>query len=215
MKELVIYDLDDTLLSGDSEFNWSKFLVNKGLLDKNTFKRELKAFEIDYRKGELNFEAYCCFLLNPLIGKSYQAVSDLVDEFISEYKKKLVDELSYRLLNDHKENPKLIASGALDFIVEGFAKFFNVKDFLGTKCELVDKKITGNIEGEPNFDQGKLHNVRKWCEAKGYNLKDVIFYTDSIHDLPMIKACRNSILISPDDKLRNYGEENNLNIITR
>ncbi len=89
MKELVIYDLDDTLLCGDSEFNWSKFIVKKGLLDKNTFKRELKSFEIDYRKGQLNFEAYCSFLLNPLRGKSYEVVSELVNEFISEYKKKI------------------------------------------------------------------------------------------------------------------------------
>ena len=129
----------------------------------------------------------------------------------------LTDRINYLVehLKKHKKDNVLIASGALDFIVKGFANYFKVEEFLGTKTEFVEDKVTGETVGEPNFDKGKLVHVSKWCKQKKVNLKEATFYTDSIHDLPLVEKCKNSIVVSPDERLKGYAEKNNLQIITR
>ena len=83
MKKLAIYDLDDTLLCGDSEFHWAKFTVEKGYIEEEVYLKKIKAFEIDYRSGNLNFDEYCSFLLKPLIGMNVNDLNKLVKEFIA------------------------------------------------------------------------------------------------------------------------------------
>lgn len=215
MNKLVIFDLDDTLLCADSEFHFTKYIVKQGMLDKDFYLKKIKAFDKDYRSGNLNFRDYMRFLLYPLIGKNKNEVDLLVANFINSSKDILIDDLTLELLEKHKEDNVLIASGALDFIVKGFANYFEVEEFLGTKTEFVEDKITGETVGEPNFDIGKLVHVSKWCEQKKENLEEATFYTDSIHDLPLVKKCKNSIVVSPDVRLKEHAEKNNLQIITR
>ena len=93
--------------------------------------------------------------------------------------------------------------------------FFDISEFLGTKTELIENKITGETVGEPNFEKGKLVNVMEWCEQRDYKVEDATFYTDSIHDLPLVEKCKNSIVVSPDDKLKAFALKNNIKIIIR
>jgi|TARA_B100001094_G_scaffold329181_1_gene391349 HAD superfamily hydrolase (TIGR01490 family) len=213
--KLAIYDLDDTLLCGDSEFKWAQFNVKKGLIAEDLYIKKISKFEKDYRSGNLDFEAYCKFLINPLVNKHINEVKELVREFISEYKHHLIDKVTYELLERHDGDKIIIASGSLDFIVEGFSELFSVSNFLGSPIELKEGIVTGNLGGTPTFAEGKLKAVSKWCEDKNYILKDAFFYTDSINDLPLVKACKNSIIISPDKKLKMYAESNSLEIVNR
>ena len=215
MNKLVIFDLDDTLLCADSEYHFTKFIVREGMLDKDFYLKKIKAFDLDYRSGNLNFKDYMRFLLYPLIGKNKKEVGELVSKFILLNKEILIDKLTFRLLEKHKHENVLIASGALDIIVQGFANLFEISEFLGTKTEFINDKVTGETIGEPNFDTGKLVNVKDWCKNKNLNLEEATFYTDSIHDLPLVEKCKNSIVVSPDEKLKEYAENNNLKIIYR
>ena len=215
MSKLVIFDLDDTLLCADSEFHFTKYILKQGMLDKDFYLKKIKAFDKDYRSGNLNFKDYMRFLLLPLIGKSRNEVDLLVTSFISSAKDILIDDLTFELLEKHKKDEVLIASGALDFIVKGFADYFGVEEFLGTKTEFVEDKVTGETTGEPNFDKGKLVHVLEWCRKKKLNIEKATFYTDSIHDLPLVEKCKNSIVVSPDEKLKEHAEKNNLKIIKR
>lgn len=215
MNKLVIFDLDDTLLCADSEYHFTKFIVREGMLDKDFYLKKIKAFDLDYRSGNLNFKDYMRFLLYPLIGKNKKEVGELVSKFILFNKEILIDKLTFRLLEKHKHENVLIASGALDIIVQGFANLFEISEFLGTKTEFINDKVTGETIGEPNFDTGKLVNVKDWCKNKNLNLEEATFYTDSIHDLPLVEKCKNSIVVSPDEKLKEYAENNNLKIIYR
>ena len=215
MNKLVIFDLDDTLLCADSEFHFTKFIVREGMLDKDFYLKKIKAFDLDYRSGNLNFKDYMRFLLYPLVGKNKKEVGELVSKFILLNKEILIDKLTFRLLEKHKHENVLIASGALDIIVQGFANLFEISEFLGTKTEFINDKVTGETIGEPNFDTGKLVNVKDWCKNKNLNLEEATFYTDSIHDLPLVEKCKNSIVVSPDEKLKEYAENNNLKIIYR
>ena len=139
----------------------------------------------------------------------------MVTSFISSSQDILIDDLTFELLEKHKKDDVLIASGALDFIVKGFANFFGVEEFLGTKTEFVEDKVTGETTGEPNFDKGKLVHVSEWCRKKKVNLEKATFYTDSIHDLPLVEKCKNTIVVSPDERLKEHAEINNLQIINR
>ena len=215
MRKLVIFDLDDTLLCTDSEFHFTKYIVNQGMLDKDFYLEKIKAFDKDYRSGNLNFKEYMKFLLYPLIGKSKNEVDLLVTSFINSSKDILIDDLTFKLLEKHKKDDVLIASGALDFVVKGFANYFGVEEFLGTKTEFIENKVTGETTGEPNFQKGKLVHVSEWCKKKKVNIEKATFYTDSIHDLPLVEKCKNSIVVSPDEKLKQYAESNNLQIINR
>ena len=215
MNNLVIFDLDDTLLCTDSEFHFTKYIVNQGMLDKDFYLEKIKAFDKDYRSGNLNFKEYMKFLLYPLIGKSKNEVDLLVTSFINSSKDILIDDLTFKLLEKHKKDDVLIASGALDFVVKGFANYFGVEEFLGTKTEFIENKVTGETTGEPNFEKGKLVHVLEWCKKKKVNIEKATFYTDSIHDLPLVEKCKNSIVVSPDEKLKQYAESNNLQIINR
>ena len=215
MNKLVIFDLDDTLLCADSEFHFTKFIVREGMLDKDFYLKKIKAFDLDYRSGNLNFKDYMRFLLYPLIGKNKKDVGELVSKFILLNKEILIDKLTFRLLEKHRHENVLIASGALDIIVQEFANLFEISEFLGTKTEFINDKVTGETIGEPNFDTGKLVNVKDWCKNKNLNLEEATFYTDSIHDLPLVEKCKNSIVVSPDEKLKEYAENNNLKIIYR
>ena len=156
MSKLVIFDLDDTLLCADSEFHFTKYIVKQGMLDKDFYLEKVKGFDKDYRSGNLNFKDYMRFLLYPLIGKTKNEVDLLVTSFINSSKDILMDDLTFELLEKHKKDDLLIASGALDFIVKGFAIYFGVDEFLGTKTEFKEDKVTGQTSGEPNFDKGKL-----------------------------------------------------------
>lgn len=102
MKKLAIYDLDDTLLCGDSEFHWAKFTVEKGYIEEEVYLKKIKAFEIDYRSGNLNFDEYCSFLLNPLIGMNVNDLNKLVEEFIESHERKLIDSFTFELLKNMK-----------------------------------------------------------------------------------------------------------------
>ena len=102
MNKLVIFDLDDTLLCADSEYHFTKFIVREGMLDKDFYLKKIKAFDLDYRSGNLNFKDYMRFLLYPLIGKNKKEVGELVSKFILLNKEILIDKLTFRLLEKHK-----------------------------------------------------------------------------------------------------------------
>ena len=214
MKKLAIYDLDDTLLCGDSEFHWAKFTVEKGYIEEEVYLKKIKAFEIDYRSGNLNFDEYCSFLLSPLIDMNVNDLNKLVKEFIESHEGKLIDSFTFELLKKHENDFRIIASGSLDFIVEGFSKYFGINEFIGSSYEVIDDKITG-VLNKAAFGIGKLEKVKEWCQDNNYLLKQSVFYTDSINDLPLIKACPSSIIVSPDKKLEQYALERNLLILNR
>ena len=99
-------------------------------------------------------------------------------------------------------------------LYKGFTNFFELDAYLGSSYEVVDIKISGKLT-KAAFAQGKLEKVREWCQKNGYIVEESFFYTDSINDLPLIKVCPRSIIISPDKKLEDYALANNIEVLTR
>ena len=214
--KFIIFDLDDTLLCGDCEAGWINFLVSKGLLDNENHKSKLNQFDIDYRQGILNFDEYSTYIQEPLKNLDISTVENLVEEFIQKNIDNLTDDLTDDLLNEAKSADKvLIASGSHDFLVKGFAEYFDIESSIGTPVEIKNDIFTGSLSGEPTFSDGKVKAVKKWCFNNDLKVEDSIFYSDSINDLPMFESCGQAMVVNPDEKLRKIALNRNYKIINR
>ena len=212
--KFIIFDLDDTLLSGDCEREWITFLTSKGLINDSSAK--LDQFDLDYRKGILDFEEYSTFVQKPIMGLTREELDNLIEEFIQKNINDLTDNLTKDLLNEASSADKvLIASGSHDFLVKGFADFFKIDSSIGTPVELKNNIFTGQLSGEPTFSDGKVRAVEKWCNINDIEVKDSIFYSDSINDLPMFEVCGVPIAVNPDEKLKKIAKERAFKVIYR
>ena len=212
--KFIIFDLDDTLLSGDCEREWITFLTSKGLMNDSSAK--LDQFDLDYRKGILDFEEYSTFIQKPIMGLTREELDNLIEEFIQNNIHDLTDNLTKDLLNEASFADKvLIASGSHDFLVRGFADFFKIDSSIGTPVELKNNIFTGQLSGEPTFSDGKVRAVEKWCNSNDIEVKDSIFYSDSINDLPMFEVCGVPVAVNPDEKLKKIAKERAFKVIYR
>ena len=212
--KFIIFDLDDTLLSGDCEREWITFLTSKGLMNDSSAK--LDQFDLDYRKGILDFQEYSTFVQKPIMGLTREELDNLVEEFIQKNIHHLTDNLTRDLLNEASSADKvLIASGSHDFLVKGFADFFKIDSSIGTPVELKNNIFTGQLSGEPTFSDGKVRAVEKWCNSNDIEVKDSIFYSDSINDLPMFEVCGVPVAVNPDEKLKKIAKERAFKVIYR
>tara|TARA_B100000214_G_scaffold374681_1_gene358188 strand:- start:19 stop:666 length:648 start_codon:yes stop_codon:yes gene_type:complete len=214
--KFIIFDLDDTLLCGDCEAGWINFLVSKGLLDSEKHTSKLNQFDLDYRQGILNFFEYSSYIQEPLKNLDIGTVENLVDEFIKKNINNLTDDLTNNLLKEAKSADKvLIASGSHDFLVKGFAEYFDIEFSIGTPVEIKNDVFTGNLLGEPTFSDGKVKAVKNWCLVNNLKIEDSIFYSDSINDLPMLEACGEAIVVNPDDNLKKIALDRSYKILNR
>lgn len=214
--KFIVFDLDDTLLCGDCEKEWIKFLARKGMFIDTEHVSILEKFDSDYRKGKLNFHDYSTYILKPLEGLQKEIVEKLTIEFINHSIKSLTDLLTDRLLNDSRSADEvLIASGSHDFLVRGFAHYFEIKSSIGTPVEILNNSYTGKLSGEPTFSDGKVRAVQQWCFNNNLKLDDAIFYSDSINDLPMFEKCGVQIVVNPDENLRKIAIDRSYKIIDR
>ena len=214
--KFIIFDLDDTLLCGDCERYWSDFMIKKNLLKEDDHTAKINQFDDDYRKGILNFDLYSSYIQEPLRGRSLDEVNSFIKEFIPNVIDELSDSLTKKLILESKSADKvLIASGSHDFLVKGFADYFEIESSIGTPVEIKNNIFTGNLSGEPTFKQGKVNAVKVWCSENNLKISDSIFYSDSINDLPMFEVCGQPIAVNPDKLLKDIAIKRSYEIIER
>ena len=214
--KFIIFDLDDTLLCGDCERYWSNFMINKGLLKEDDHFAKINQFDEDYRNGVLNFDLYSSYIQEPLKGNSQDEVTSFLKEFIPSVINELSDDLTGKLILESRSADKvLIASGSHDFLVKGFADYFEIESSIGTPVEIKNNIFTGNLSGEPTFKYGKVSAVKSWCSENNLKISDSIFYSDSINDLPMFEVCGEPIAVNPDKLLKEIAIKRSYEIIER
>ena len=214
--KFIIFDLDDTLLCGDCERYWSDFMIKKNLLKEGDHTAKINQFDDDYRKGILNFDLYSSYIQEPLKGRNLNEVNSFIKEFIPNVIDELSDSLTEKLILESKSADKvLIASGSHDFLVKGFADYFEIESSIGTPVEIKNNIFTGNLSGEPTFKQGKVNAVKVWCSENNLKISDSIFYSDSINDLPMFEVCGQPIAVNPDKLLKDIAIKRSYEIIER
>tara|TARA_B100000446_G_scaffold69292_1_gene65827 strand:+ start:23730 stop:24401 length:672 start_codon:yes stop_codon:yes gene_type:complete len=218
---LAIFDLDNTLIAGDSDHAWGEFMVAEGMVDSDVYKQANDQFYQDYERGELDLTAYLNFSLEPLTRYSLEQLAKLHDKFLSQVIEPMMLPKAKALLEQHRRDGDylLIITSTNGFITEPIARALHVDDILATDAEIVNDRYTGKMTGTPCFQEGKITRLHQWLEnatSKGFdgNLEHCYFYSDSINDLPLMLEVAHPIAVDPDDALRAHAQEAGWDIIS-
>jgi HAD superfamily hydrolase (TIGR01490 family) len=202
---LALFDLDHTLLSGDSDMLWCEFLLAQGLLD-DSFVRRSRLMSDTYTAGIVTPADYCNFYAGMLAGRSEHDWLPLRQRFLDEVVRARIPDDARALLQRHREaGHTLLLTTATNRVVSAFtAADLEVDHYLATDVEVVDGCFTGRTQGTLNMRTGKVERLRDWLQQQGQPesvLKQASFYTDSINDLPLLSVVRQPVVVDPDPRL--------------
>lgn len=205
---LAIFDLDNTLLGGDSDYLWGKYLVAEGLVDGPFYERENQRFYDEYRSGRLDIHEFLDFSLRPLAEIPTAQLLALRERFMREQIEPIMLPAARKLLDHHRQRGHLllIITATNQFVTAPIAAALGVEHLLATDPEMRDGRYTGRVAGIPTFREGKVQRLTEWLQQHGHHLADAWFYSDSHNDLPLLELVPNPVAVDPDDTLRVHAE---------
>ena len=212
---LVIFDLDNTILNGDSDYAMINYLVHTQALDESAGKQN-QIFIEDYQRGELDFDAYITFALSAYIGMTRSEINEYMLPFIAKVIEPMINTLALKIIHDHGDRGDaiLLASATNELIVRPIAERLDIQNVIGTQVKFNDGKCTGEYIPPSALGAGKLKLVNQWMHDNGYeDFKDVTFYSDSINDLPLLEAVDFPKAVNPDAMLKKISLERGWEII--
>ncbi len=201
---LAIFDLDNTLIAGDSDHSWGEFLCEKGIVDEISYKRQNDQFYEDYKGGILDMQAYVAFALEPLKSLTPIERERLHQEFMLCKIEPILLPKAHALVDKHREqgHTLLIITATNRFITGPIANKLGIPNLLATEPEIREGQFTGKIVGAPCFQGGKVIRLQQWLEDKNLNMEESFFYSDSINDLPLLEQVSYPYAVDPDEKLQ-------------
>ena len=200
---LALFDLDNTLLAGDSDYAWGEFLVQQKKVDPDHYARMNEQFYEDYQQGKLDIFEYLRFALAPLAALEPQELLELQRKFMDEVVSKMWLPAAEALVEQHRAggDQLMVISATNRFIVEPICQRFGISEIIATDPEQKDGRYTGGVVGVPSYQQGKVTRLQQWLEEKGETLEGSYFYSDSINDLPLLKVVDHAVVVNPDELL--------------
>ena len=212
---LAIFDLDHTLLNGDSDYLWGEYMVENKIVDADSYRRRNKVFYDDYQRGELDNDRYLAFSLEPLTQHSLDDLYAWRADYVETWIKPIVANGAEDLLAEHRDrgHELLIISATNLFITEPIAELLGVPTILSTEPEIVDNRYTGRYLGTPTYQEGKVVVLNQWLENTSHDLEGSYFYSDSINDLALLEQVENPVAAHPDDELKAIALERGWKII--
>jgi len=214
MSKLTIFDLDNTLLAGDSDRAWGQYIVEKKIVS-NDFLIESEKFYNSYYEGDLDIDGFLAFCLKPLTENKLSELLELRKGFIEDKIKPMMLEEALRTVKQKKsEGPVIIATATNSFVTRPIADLFEIKDLIATEFIIKDNKFTGEVDGIPCFREGKVKKVEEWVKANGYDLSSATFYSDSFNDLPLLQKVEIAIVVDGDGKLIEQAKNNDWECIS-
>tara|TARA_B100000035_G_scaffold315452_1_gene336370 strand:- start:4022 stop:4684 length:663 start_codon:yes stop_codon:yes gene_type:complete len=200
---LVIFDLDNTLLKGDSDYNWALFLIKKGFIDKESYEQKNEQFYEDYQNGSLDVFKYCEFQFKVLKNNEREIIEQLREQYLQEVILPMIPDKAYELVEHHKrKNEKLLIITATNsFITKPIGKIFGIDDLIGTDPEELKGNFTGRVSGIPAFQDGKINRLLSWLSDRNLSMdsfEKIFFYSDSRNDIPLLEKVTNPVATNPD-----------------
>ena len=219
MTRLAIFDLDNTLLGGDSDHAWGEYLIHAGLVDADEHRRRNDEFYAEYKNGTLDMNAYLEFAIAPVVGFSRERLEALHDEFMRLYVTPMMLPAAQALIDEHKANGDitLIVTATNRFVTQPIAQRLGVHDLIATDLEHKEGVFSGKIAGIPCFQAGKITKLGEWLKAQAnsdLSLDNSIFYSDSFNDIPLLEAAAEAVAVDPDETLRSHAENKGWRIIS-
>jgi len=215
---LALFDLDNTLLNGDSDFEWSQFLIRIGVLDRELFEAKNLAFYEQYKAGTLDIDEFLDFQLKPLSHHSRKTLDEWHRQFMLEQALGMITQSARDLVKHHLDAGDLciIITATNSFVTAPIAKEFGVEHLIATEPEHKDGEFTGRVAGVPSFREGKIIRLESWLKQRDLNLESFdqsTFYSDSLNDLPLMSRVKRPIAVNPDATLLTHAENHGWPII--
>lgn len=213
---LAIFDLDNTLLGGDSDHAWNDFLVEQGIVDRDHFRRENDRFHRAYDDGTLDIHEYLAFALAPLACHTMTELDALHRRFMAERIEPIILTRGEALLEKHRarNDQILIITATNRFVTGPIAQRLGVEHLIAVEPEMSGDRYTGRVTGTPSFREGKITCLEHWLGKHDLSLEGAFFYSDSQNDLPLLERVDNPVAVDPDPVLADIARKRSWQIIT-
>ncbi len=208
-EKLAIFDLDNTLIAGDSDHLWGEFLVEQGFVDGDYYRQENDRYYREYLEGTLDIMAFLSFSLRPLSEIGQEQLFSLRARFIQDCIEPIMLPAAGTLIARHRKMGDLpmIVTATNSFVTRPIADLLGIEHLIATEPECINDRFTGRVSGQPCFREGKVSRLNAWLEERDVDLAQSSFYTDSHNDLPLLHLVGNPIAVDPDDTLRCHALE--------
>jgi HAD superfamily hydrolase (TIGR01490 family) len=214
---LAIFDLDNTLLAGDSDYLWGRFLVDKGIVDPHAYEAANTRFYEAYRNGTLDIGEFLAFALRPLAENEPEQLFRWRESFVEEKILPIVQTAARELVERHRAagHTLLVITATNRFVTEPIVRLYGIDNLIATEPEFREGRYTGRVEGIPSFHEGKVHRLSAWlADNDGYDLGNTWFYSDSHNDIPLLSRVAHPVAVDPDPTLRRAAEERGWPVIS-
>jgi HAD superfamily hydrolase (TIGR01490 family) len=211
-QNLALFDLDNTLLAGDSDYNWSLFLISEGLLDAKTHHERNEQFYADYKIGQLNIVEFLKFQLKPLSEHPKAFLDELHKKYMQKVIRPMMTEKAQNLVDKHKAAGDLciVITATNSFVTKPIATAYGIEHLIGSDLEMVNGEYTGGVTGVPTYKEGKVIRLNQWLAERGKKLADFetsYFYSDSLNDLALMQLVTNPVAVDADATLKQIAQE--------
>jgi HAD superfamily hydrolase (TIGR01490 family) len=214
---LALFDLDNTLLAGDSDHAWAAWLGSVGLIDHAAYEAKNNQFYGHYKAGTLNIQEYLAFALSTFANKPTEVLREWHARFMAERIDAMMLPKARELVDQHVDDERIVVTATNAFVATPIARAFGVEHVIACEAEQINGVYTGRSIGTPSFREGKITRVNEWLAARGKTLSDferVFFYSDSINDLPLLEVVNTPVVVDPDDRLHAVAQQRGWPIIS-
>lgn len=210
--KLVLFDLDNTLLAGDSDYEWGQFLINRGIVDRDLYETKNELFYQQYKAGTLDIYEFLDFQLRPLALHSRAQLDVWHAEFMRDKITPMITPAARDLVSQALADADLVAivTATNSFVTAPIARAFGITHLIATEPEQINGEFTGKVAGIPSFREGKITRLNNWLAAKNKQLADFDeswFYSDSLNDLPLLELVSHPVAVDADPTLQAHAHK--------
>jgi HAD superfamily hydrolase (TIGR01490 family) len=200
---LAIFDLDNTLLAGDSDYLWGQYLVEREIVNRETYEKANLEFYEDYRAGKLDIERFLMFALKPLAEHEADTLFRWRSDFVERKIKPILLPQAQRLIDRHRDDGDVVVviTATNQFVTEPIVRLYGIEHLIATTPEFVEGRFTGRFVGTPCFREGKVSRLQEWLKQTGAELEGSSCYSASHNDEPLLALVDNPVAVDPDEDL--------------
>jgi HAD superfamily hydrolase (TIGR01490 family) len=213
---LALFDLDNTLLAGDSDFEWAQFLIEQGVLDREVYEARNQRFYDQYKAGTLDIHEFLDFQLKPLARHARSVLDTWHAEFMARKILPIIRNSARALVDKHRADLRVVITATNSFVTVPIAREFGIEHLIATEPEQCKGEFTGKVFDIPCFREGKVQRLEAWLQQQGRTLEsfdESWFYSDSLNDLPLLSRVSRPVAVDPDDTLRAHAERHGWPVI--
>lgn len=206
---LALFDLDNTLLNGDSDHAWGHYLAKIGAVDRKLHDEKQDEFYQQYQNATLDIDEFLRFQLKPLSQFPFKQLLKWRADFLKNVIAPMIESGKADLLNKHRDanDVLVIITATNDFITRPIADLLGIETLIATQAEFTNNKYTGRVLGTPCYQNGKVTRLNQWLSSQQIDMQGSYFYSDSINDLPLLSLVEHPIAVTPDNKLRAHAQD--------